>query len=107
MKTSKHVSITPYGKKGEKKARMTISKELTIYTIQEIRDIFLDAVDKYNELDIRITQVENIDLCFIQLIESLKKTAEEYGKKVFLSAELTDETKNLVENTGFDPILQT
>ncbi len=107
MKTSKHVTITPFGNEEENKARMTIRKELTIYTVLEIKDNFLNAIEKYDELDVHIQKVENIDLSFIQLIESLRKTAEEYGKTISVSAELTDETRDLVENTGFDPILQT
>jgi anti-anti-sigma regulatory factor len=107
MKTGKHVTITPCGEKGESKARMTIKKELTIYTVLEIKEYFLEAIEKYNELDIRIKKVENIDLSFIQLIESLKKTGEEYGKALSISAELADETRTLVENSGFDPILRT
>jgi anti-anti-sigma regulatory factor len=107
MKASKHVTITPSGKKGEKKAKMTVEKELTIYTVLEIRESFMEAIEKYNELDVSIREVENLDLSFIQLIESLKKTAEEYQKKISISAELADETRKLVENTGFDPILRT
>jgi len=107
MKTSKHVTITPYEEEGAEKAEMTIRKELTIYTILEIKDNFLEAIEKYNELDVNIKEVDNIDLSFIQLIESLRKTAEAYGKTISVSAELTDETRDLVENIGFDPILQT
>lgn len=108
MKTnSNHVSITPYGKKKEKKARMIIEKELTIYTALEIKEYFLEALENYNELKIQIKNVENLDLSFIQLIESLRKTAEEYSKKIEISAELTDGTRSMVENSGFDPLLKT
>lgn len=108
MKTnSKHVKINPIGKKADKKARMTIEKELTIYTVLEIKEQFMLALKEFNELSVHIQKVENIDLSFIQLIESLRKTAEEYDKKINISAELTDETHNLVENAGFDPVLKT
>jgi len=108
MKTNnKYVSITPYGDEKEKKARMTIEKELTIYTALEIKEYFLEAVEKFNEIKIQIKDVENIDLSFIQLIESLRKTAEEYNKKINISAELKDGTRELVENSGFDPLLRT
>jgi len=107
MKTNKHVTIIPFGKEEEKKARMSISKELTIYTVFEIQEAFMKAIDRYNELDIHIRKVENIDLSFVQLIESLRKTAEEYEKHISISADMADETRTLVENTGFDPILQT
>ncbi|HKL38524.1 MAG TPA: STAS domain-containing protein [Bacteroidales bacterium] len=107
MKASKHVTITPYGNQKENKARMVVEKELTIYTVLEIKENFLDAINQYNELDVQIKNVENIDLSFIQLIESLRKTAEEYDKKISISAELVDETQTLVDNAGFDPILRT
>jgi SepF-like predicted cell division protein (DUF552 family) len=108
MKTnSKHVSITPFGKKSEKKARMTIAKELTIYTVLEIKEHFMEALNEFNEINVHIHDVENLDLSFIQLIESLRKTAEEYEIKVSISAELSDETKTLVDNAGFDPVLKT
>ena len=107
MKASKHVTITPYGKKSENKAQMVVEKELTIYTVLEIKENFLEAIDHFDALDIQIKNVENIDLSFIQLIESLRKTAEEYDKQISISAELIDETKALVNNAGFDPILRT
>lgn len=107
MKASKHVTITPFGEKSENKARMVVEKELTIYTVLEIKENFTEAIRRFNELDIQIRNVENIDLSFIQLIESLRKTAEEYEKKIFISAELMNETKTLVDNAGFDPILRT
>jgi anti-anti-sigma regulatory factor len=108
MKTnSKHVSITPIGKKSEKKAKMIIEKELTIYTVLEIKEHFMEAINEFKEIDIQIRDVENLDLSFIQLIESLRKTAEEYEKKITISAALSDETKTLVDNAGFDPVLKT
>jgi anti-anti-sigma regulatory factor len=108
MKTnSKHVSITPIGKKADKRAKMTIEKELTIYTVLEIKEHFMEALNEYNEINIQIKNVENLDLSFIQLIESLRKTAEEYEKEISIAAELTDETRTLVDNAGFDPVLKT
>ncbi|HKL38118.1 MAG TPA: STAS domain-containing protein [Bacteroidales bacterium] len=107
MKASKHVTITPYGKKSENKAQMVVEKELTIYTVLEIKENFLEAIQQFDELAIQIKNVENIDLSFIQLIESLRKTAEEYDKQISISAELMDETRSLVDNAGFDPILRT
>lgn len=108
MKTNnKYVSITPFGNKRERKARMTIEKELTIYTALEIKEYFLNALEKFDEIKVQIKDVENIDLSFIQLIESLRKTAEEYDKKLEISAELQDGTRSLVENSGFDPLLKT
>ena len=107
MKASKHVTIIPSGSKSENKARMIVEKELTIYTVLEIKENFIEAIGQYDALDIQIRNVENLDLSFIQLIESLRKTAEEYGKKITISAELVNETRSLVENSGFDPILRT
>lgn len=108
MKTnSKHVTIRPIGKKADKKARMTIEKELTIYTVLEIKEHFMLALKEFKALNVHIQNVENLDLSFIQLIESLRKTAEEYGRQLTISAELKDETHNLVENAGFDPVLKT
>ena len=107
MKASKHVTIIPSGNQKENKARMVVEKELTIYTVLEIKENFIEALGQYDHLDIQIRNVENIDLSFIQLIESLRKTAEEYEKEISISAELRNETRNLVENGGFDPILRT
>lgn len=108
MKTNnKYVSITPFGDEKERKARMTIEKELTIYTALEIKEYFLNALEKFDEIKVQIKDVENIDLSFLQLIESLRKTAEEYEKKVEISAQLQNGTRSLVENSGFDPLLKT
>ena len=107
MKTKiKKVHIKPSKKKGENKVNIVLGDELTIYTIEEIKDDIINAIKKYDEIEINGANTKNIDLTFIQLIKSIQKTSEEQGKVLTLNIDLNEESKTLFDNTDVMRIIK-
>ena len=58
-------------------------------------------------IKIQISNIDNLDLTFIQLIYSLKNNLSELGKKVEIHSELPENTEKLLRNSGFNKIINT
>lgn len=97
-----NISINPSKKKGDKSVKIILQKELTIFTIEELKTKIVDVLKKYDEIQIQISNVENIDLSFLQLIDSLKKSAHKKNKKVEMNVELPENLEELMSNAGFE-----
>ena len=52
-----------------------------------------------------IEQIDNIDVTFIQLLFVLKNTFSKENKEVKITANLKEELKVLVDNSGFNLLL--
>ena len=101
-KKNDSVIVTPSKKKGESKVKIIINDELTIYSIEDIYKRISTSIKKYDEIEFDLSNVSNIDLTFVQLIISLKKS----GKKVDLNVKLTPENELLFKNTDLIKILE-
>ena len=65
----------------------------------------LQNFDKYQSFDIKLSDVEAIDLGVIQLLYSFKWTAERKSKTVHFNISLPDEHKLLLERAGFNELV--
>ena len=104
--SAKNIQIQPSRKKGKKRASVILSNELSIYTIEGIKDKIVDTFKKYDEIEFKATDVKNMDLTFVQLLESIQKTAKTEGKKVEFNIDLKDENIILFENTDLNKIIK-
>jgi len=104
MSTQK-IQIKPSRKKGEKKVEIVLNDELTIYTIESAKDDIIEAVKKYDNIVINGTQIKNMDLTFVQLINSIQKSMEKTKKTLELNLVINDEIKELFENTDIKKII--
>lgn len=102
----KNMLITPSKKKGEKKVKITFKNDLTIFSIESIKDQFIYAVQKNDVIQLELKDVKNIDLTFIQLIYSLKISSASLKKEVSVSANLSEDIKSLFSNSGISKILK-
>lgn len=87
------------------KVTIILSNELTIYTIENIKDEIIKAVNKYDDIEISSNNIKNMDLTFVQLINSIQKSAIKKGKKLNVNIELNEENKILFENTNITRII--
>lgn len=101
-----NINIIPSINKEENKVTIVLSNELTIYTIENIKDEFDKFIDKFNQIEIVSDNIKNMDLSFVQLIKSIQKTALKKGKFLTINIELKEETKNLFENTSINRIIK-
>ncbi len=79
--------------------------DLTVFTIEDTKDQIDEYLKSGNKVRIIMEKVTGIDLSYIQLIYSLKKSAG--GGKLFYEFEedLSPEIRELLQNTGFTDIL--
>ncbi len=93
--------VTSSTDNGVKKATFHLSDNLTLDEVASVKLLMLQNFDKYQSFEIKLADVESIDLGIIQLIYSFKWTAERKSKKVQFNISLSDEHKLLLEHAGF------
>jgi MFS superfamily sulfate permease-like transporter len=78
--------------------------------IRNIRDIhaeLLDYASASNQIEIDLGNCDDIDLSFLQLIESVRKSAAAGGKSVTLSRPANVAVKTALKRAGFLDVLST
>jgi len=103
---NKNMLVIPSKKKGEKKVKIVFKNELTIFSIEDFKDQFIDTVINNDEINIDLKDVKNLDLTFVQLIYSLKITANKLKKKVSLNTDLSKDLMSLFNNSGLNKVLK-
>ena len=105
MNKASNIKIKTSKNKGGSSVSIELSDELTIYTIESISEIIIENTKKYDHVEINASEVKNIDLSFIQLIDAIQKTVEENGKKISLNIEINEENQILFDNTDISRII--
>jgi len=103
---NENMLLIPSKKKGESKVNITFRNELTIFSIEDIKDKVVNAVTTNDQIDFVLKDVKNMDLSFIQLIYSIKLTAKKYNKKVSFNISLSDDLMNLFINSGLGKLFE-
>ncbi|MBB1250592.1 MULTISPECIES: STAS domain-containing protein [unclassified Rhizobium] len=78
--------------------------------IRNIRDIHAELLDyssSSTQIEIDLGNCEDIDLSFLQLIESVRKSAAAGGKPVTLSRPANAAVKTALKRAGFLDVLST
>ncbi|MBU4261833.1 MAG: STAS domain-containing protein [Proteobacteria bacterium] len=89
------------GKKED--AAYKIEGDLTIYQVAELRERLLPFASGVNTVTVDLLGVAECDAAGLQLLVSLKKTAEEAGKQ-FLLMHLPDSVTELMRELGFEAV---
>jgi ABC-type transporter Mla MlaB component len=87
--------------KGEKNVRIYLGGDLSVNNLEDLVDKLKQVEKDFNEFEINISELTSFDLASIQLLISLKKTAERHKKKMKFKIELPKESWELIETTGF------
>ncbi|MFT3741014.1 MAG: hypothetical protein QM786_19870 [Breznakibacter sp.] len=80
---------------------LDISGSLVINYIEKIYDALSNDIDLTKNLNIRVKDVESIDITFIQVLFSLKKEFDDLGLTLNISLGLNDDSWSLLQNAGF------
>lgn len=104
-KEKKNIQIRLSKKKGESKAEISFSEELSIYTIEKLKDDVIKTVKEYDNIELIGNDIKTMDLAFVQLIYSIQKTSKNLGKNVSLKIKLDEENKTLFDNTDLTRII--
>lgn len=81
------------------------SGQLTINYIQKIKESVSEQVDFSQDITVNVDNPDNLDITFLQLLQSLKTTAELNKKQLSISSTLPSELESLVSNAGFSDLL--
>ncbi len=92
-------------KDDKQKLTVKFSGSLVINHIDEIITEIKDRVDFTKSLHINISNPDNIDLTFIQLVVSLQKTQIDKNLDFSVSAKIKDDLKLILTNAGFNNII--
>jgi len=90
-------------KKNPAEAKLNIEGDLTLKNIKEIKDKLIANTKAYKNLNIQVKKVDNLDITFIQLIISIKKSFH----KVLINTEIPDHAKGIISNSGLQKFLNT
>jgi anti-anti-sigma regulatory factor len=75
--------------------------ELTVRTITEAHQKLLSEFANTDALIIDAREVADVDLTFVQLIESARRSASKEGKRLAMAAPLPPALRDLLERGGF------
>lgn len=75
---------------------------LTLVKSNEIKDKLLSLIKKSNEVKIKISEVTDFDLSFIQILYAILKIQD---KKIFVAADWNNDMQSLIEHAGFYDLL--
>lgn len=97
--------VTSTSENGVKKAIIHLSENLTLDEVAAVKLLMLQNFDKYQNFEIKISDVENIDLGIVQLLYSFKWTAERKSKTVHFNISLAEEHMMLLDRSGFSELV--
>jgi len=84
---------------------LRFSGQLIINHIEKITESVKANLKTNKDLKVEIDNPESVDVTFIQLLLSIATTLKGNGKKATINAELSDDIKTLVKNSGFEYVL--
>lgn len=92
-------------KEQPEKCTMQFSGQLIINYIENITELVKKSITTTKDLEIVIENPESVDVTFIQLLLSIKSTFKNSEKKVSIKTNLKDELETLINNSGFNYVL--
>ena len=99
------IEIIPSKRKSVKKAKIVLGGELTIGNSSAIHGEVSLAFDKYEIINFSLQEVRELDLSMIQMLHAYKTGLEKDGKSINITVDLPKELKQLVQLSGFSPLL--
>lgn len=93
-------------KKNNGELAIVFSGQLTISSIKKMTQSLKTHIDNPEKVSITTKDVENLDLTFIQLIQSIKNSGKKNGYQVSVSIKLPEDLSSLMVNAGFGSLIQ-
>lgn len=88
-------------RKRGKKRTVTVSGEMNIHHIDELKKAFMKSFDGVDEIGIKLDDVSDIDLSGLQLLCSFRRTVEGMKKKLIFESCLPEVLQRVVHDSGF------
>ncbi|PIE86490.1 MAG: hypothetical protein CSA05_00225 [Bacteroidia bacterium] len=95
-------SANPFTKNNTNGVAIELCGDLSLTNNSALLDKLNTDLEKYDFFEISISEVESIDIPFIQLMHSFEKTAKSYDKKVTVRCSLSPDIKAIIGDAGFN-----
>jgi len=101
MEKSTFKLIVAKSKKDKNRLSIELEGDLSLKNSKEIKNKILAAVENYENLNIKINQVKNLDISLIQILTAIKKEK----KEVTFLFDMPEHTKSLLLKAGFEKLI--
>lgn len=95
------VQITPSKRKTVSKVFVNISGNFSVINIRQIQDEVMPAVESYEQLTVKLSDIRQIDLAAVQFLNVLSRT----GKAFKIDHELSASQKQQLTMAGFSDLI--
>lgn len=99
------IRLKSISRKNKPVSVVSLEGDLTISNVADARNKIVSMLEGCQDVDIKVHSVENIDLTFLQLLYSIKKTLKAGEKDINISLDLGDDLKKLVDRSGLTSII--
>jgi ABC-type transporter Mla MlaB component len=79
--------------------------DLTLDNAPKVKEFFLNSMSKGKAFNVRISNVDNIDLGFLQLLKRFCWDAQHEQKAVDIAMNISDDQKLLLTRSGFGSVI--
>ena len=83
------------------KSAMVFSGDLSVVRAAELQQQLLKAATTVSRVHVKVAEVENMDLSFLQLLLSWTQSIKQSGKKLTFDFQLGEEFARIFEESGF------
>lgn len=83
-----------------KKIKLIFTGYLTLQNAREIKNVLENQMDDFNNVELTAKEVTGLDVSFLQIIESYRKTHQAEGKNIKILMDLPYDLKTLLANAG-------
>lgn len=94
------ISSTVTDDSGEPGLNMVFEGTLTLTNSKEIKETLEKQKQDYSKIALTVKNVAGLDVSFLQIIESYRRSIEENGGRVKISMDLPYDLKTLLSNAG-------
>ncbi len=83
------------------KSTLMFSGELSVANVSALQQQLLKAASKVSYIDVKVTNVENMDLSFLQLLLAWAQSMKQSGKNLIFDFQLDQEFERIFDESGF------
>ncbi|MDD4384460.1 MAG: STAS domain-containing protein [Bacteroidales bacterium] len=109
MAKTQRITLKSQAAKGKGKTSevgiIIIQGELTIDNAQELKAFLLENLKKHSQIQVKINEVDSIDLTAVQLLQSFLWDAKQEQKSINFEMKLSEDHRILLERSGFETFL--
>ncbi len=97
-----HIQQIPAAARKGRAVLLKIEGELVADNVPPVQELLLGVLPEAKSVRLVLQQVESLDLAFVQLLWSARRTAAALNKSFAVEATLPDELRTLLQTAGLD-----